>query len=368
MIRRLIRRLLGPADERAAGGDEAGVCEVYETLLGRPPGADMADALALLARAGRTGLTDHLLHSEEFRARPPEAAAVELPDLTDLIPDAFYRTPRGALFMDVRDAAGLRRVEALIREHRYYDSGVAWRPIIDLDKRVTAAALRSLGARSVIELGCYAGSVLKVLDDAGVAVTGVEISHNAFRMAHDEVRDRIRYGDLLELDLPRGGFDAVLAMDILEHLSPLDLDAYAARIAELMAADGFAYVNSPMFGPDDVFGTVFPAYLPAWREAGDESWWTHFHCDPKGWPAHGHLVWASPRWWERLFARHGLVRDREVERQIQARMETFFAVRAPARKSVFVLRHAGAAPMDGDQVEARMRALLDPLLVDPTAP
>lgn len=337
-------------------------------MLGHPPGDQLTAGVERLRTEGVAGLIRDLMGSDEYRARSLAGFAVDLPDLTQAMPDYFYRTAKGALILDARDAEGMRMVEGLIREHRYYDSSVAWLPVIDLDKRVTAAVVRSLGATRLLELGCFAGSVLKVLDDAGVEVAGVEISHRAFLTAHPSIYHRIRYGDLLDLDLPAGGFDAFLAMDILEHISPLDLDAYAARIAQLIGPQSFVYVNSPMFGEDDVFGAVFPQYVPAWREAGEDVWWTHLHCDAKGWPAHGHLVWAAPKWWEAMFLRHGLVRDRGAERLIQARLARFFSERAPARKGLFVLRPANAEPLDLRQVEARMQEILDPLLVDPNAP
>jgi hypothetical protein len=129
-------------------------------------------------------------------------------------------------------------------------------------------------------------------------------------------------------------------MDILEHLNPLKLDRYVARVAQLVKRDGFVYINSPMFGNDDVFGTVFEAYLPEWRQAGESGFWRYMHCDAKGWPMHGHLVWASPKWWESIFLKHGLVRDRSVEKTIHGILGGFFDKKAPARKSFFVLRHS----------------------------
>lgn len=96
-------------------------------------------------------------------------------------------------------------------------------------------------------------------------------------------------------------------------------------------------INSPMIGDDDVFGTVFPAYLKEWKATGDASYWRHLDCDPNGWPKHGHLVWASPLWWERTFGAYGLVRDREIEEAVHRRLTNFFSI-APARKCLFVLK------------------------------
>lgn len=347
---------------------EAVVSDLFVSLLGRPPGQQLESSVHLLEMSGLPALVRFLVDSDEYRALSPDPYGFELPDLSALIPERYYRGPGGNLIYDARDADGLRLMERMIREHRYYDSFGVWHPVIDLDKRVTAAVVQSLGATRLVELGCFAGSVMKLLDDAGVETTGVEISHRALLAAHRSIRDRIRFGDLLALDLPTGGFDAFLAMDILEHLNPLDLDRYVARMAELIGPDGFAYVNAPMFGTDDVFGMVFHRYLPAWRAAPQDGYWMDMHCDAKGWPMHGHLVWATPQWWETMFARNGLVRDRQAEGLIQARLADFFTVRAPARKSFFVLRPAGAEALSLEAVEARMKTVLDPLLIDPNAP
>jgi SAM-dependent methyltransferase len=251
-------------------------------------------------------------------------------------------------------------MESLITKYRYYDSFGVWAPKIDLDKRVTAAIVQGLGARSCIELGCFTGPVLSLLADQGVDVCGVEVSHLAFLLAHANVYEKLLFGNLLDLSFDRH-FDVFLGMDILEHLNPLDLDRYVARLAQLVAPRGFAYINSPMFGTDDVFGTVFDAYLPEWRQAGEGEYWRYMHCDAKGWPMHGHLVWASPKWWESLFLKHGLVRDREIERAIHDLLRPFFEKHAPARRSLFVLRHSDLKPDVADTCR-RLRAVISPLL------
>ena len=70
-------------------------------------------------------------------------------------------------------------MESLIQRHRYYDGLGVWSPFIDLDKEITAALVRGLGAHSCFELGCYTGPVLSLLAEAGVDVLGAEVSHTA---------------------------------------------------------------------------------------------------------------------------------------------------------------------------------------------
>lgn len=309
-----------------------------------------------------SGIIKKMLASQEFRSRqsPPLTERILLPDLTQLYPTKYVRKGNTGSIFHASSDEDFRLLESLITKNRYYDSLGVWAPTIDLDKRLTAAIVQGLGARSCVEMGCFTGPVLSLLADQGVDVCGVEISHLAFVLAYANIFEKIRFGTLLDVNFDRK-FDVFLGMDVLEHVSPLELDHYVARISELVRSNGFAYINSPMFGNDDIFGNVFDVYLPEWHTAGEDVLWRHLHCDEKGWPMHGHLVWASPKWWERTFFQHGLVRDRDVERVIQVLLSRFFEKRAPARRSLFVLRHPDFRP-DVDYISRNLHSKLSPLV------
>ena len=145
-------------------------------------------------------------------------------------------------------------------------------------------------------------------------------------------------------------------MDVLEHISPLRLDAYIDKILSILAEDGYVYMNSPMWCRDSVFGVVEEPYLEEWRTVGDPSFWRHWRCDEKGWPMHGHLVWASAAWWQRKFEAHGLVRDTTIEEVIHEHLACFFET-AGGRRSLFVLRRAGSRKSSADVAAAVGAAL-----------
>lgn len=283
--------------------------------------------------------------SGEFQMRALNSIipARKRPDLRKIIPSHYTTetTESGetVLVFKADDIADFGTLENLISLHGYYDQPGVWGSKIDLDKQIIAAIVRGLGAKSCLEIGCFTGSVLSLLEQQGLDVCGIDASHLAFVLAYPNIRTRLKFGDLLSIELDRT-YDCVLAMDILEHLNPAKLSAYIKRISSLLGEGGFALIESPMYGTDDVFGTVFPPYLKEWQSVGDTAYWRHLHCDEQGWPLHGHLVWASPQWWERAFLDHGLVRDREIEASIQDVLKEFFET-APARKGLFVLRPEG---------------------------
>lgn len=323
------------------------VRELYLGLLERPADDRGFESYldALLRGARLSDVIRSVIASDEFRSCRDFmlTSSVSLPDLTIIYPEKYIRKGPDSSIFAVSSDDDFKLIESLIVKHRYYDSLGVWAPKIDLDKRVTAAIVRGLGAQSCLELGCFTGSVLSLLAEQGVEVCGVEVSHLAFLLAHANIHEKIRFGNLTDLHFDVT-YDMFLAMDILEHLNPLHIDRYISRISQLIKRDGIVYINSPMFGTDDVFGTAFEAYLSEWQHAGEGDFWRYMHCDAKGWPMHGHLVWASPKWWENAFLKHRLVRDRNIERILHRLLERFFDRAAPARRSFFVLRHSDFEP------------------------
>jgi 2-polyprenyl-3-methyl-5-hydroxy-6-metoxy-1,4-benzoquinol methylase len=357
-----------PASDPAASQiglrtDRDVVSALYEGLVGRA--ADV-DGLNHNVEALRSGLPlstviRSMVHSEEFKAKAIELVfpPADLPDLTKIMPQHYRveQADHGACTVfHAESDDDISKMERMIDEYRYYDNLGVWNPRIDLDKRVTASIVRGLGARSCLELGCFTGPVLSVLKDAGLEVAGTEVSHLAFVMAYPNIRTKMIYGDLLSLRLEQQ-FDVIIGMDVLEHISPLKLGFYFECLAKMIPKSGYVFINSPMFGEDDVFGTVFSPYLEEWRRVGAAGFWRDFDCSPTGWPLHGHLVWASAEWWERIANGCGLVRDRIVEAAIQAELSEFFKHLAPARKSLFVLRHADS-PRDPCEVALSIKATL----------
>jgi SAM-dependent methyltransferase len=311
-------------------------------MLDREPDlAGLADHLNLLNDGKLLEVIRGFVGSPEFRARFVRSLVPvsRLPDLKVLLAD-HYETQWVAGAPATVYVAGtdeeVALMSSLIERHRYYDRFGVWSPVIDRDKEISAALVRGLGAQSCFELGCFTGAVISLLAAAGLRVVGAEMSHLAFAFAYPNVRDNMIFGDLLALDLKQR-FDVVLCMDVLEHVSPLHLDAYIEKLASLVDDDGYLYLNAPMWGHDRIFGVFEEPYLKEWLEVGAASYWRHWPCDHSGWPIHGHLVWANADWWEEKFRHHGLVRDEVIEQTIQLDLARFFE-QAVGRRCLFVLR------------------------------
>jgi 2-polyprenyl-3-methyl-5-hydroxy-6-metoxy-1,4-benzoquinol methylase len=358
--------LIGRARVRLKRGltPEEVATALYRGILERDPDPEGFQNQIEALRSGRflKQIVQSFVASQEFRSRILESLIpmAALPDLRATMPDSYQTELVEGSPITVYVARADDDIVAmcnLIQRHRYYDRFGVWTPMIDYDKVVTAAIVRGLGARSCFELGCFTGPVLSLLAEAGISVLGTEVSHTAFALAYPNVRDSMLFGDLLKLDISRR-FDAVLCMDALEHISPLLLDAYIERIISLVDQDGYLYLNSPMWGEDRIFGVFEEPYIEEWRSVGAAAYWRYWPCDEKGWPLHGHLVWASPAWWERKFADHGLVRDTIIEQAIHRDLAPFFK-RAVGRRCLYVLRRA-ANRRSSETIAAEVHtALLD---------
>jgi SAM-dependent methyltransferase len=341
VARLLSTRLRSRAGLETGFSPEQVATDLYRGILDREPDiGGLASKLGLLQDGKLLEAIRSFVNSPEFRARSLRdlVPTPALPDLRILVPERYQTQCVAGVPLTVYLAQSdedIALMASLIDRHRYYDQFGVWNPVIDHDKRITAAIVRGLGARSCFELGCFTGPVISLLSDAGVAVLGAEVSHLAFTFAYPNVRDHIMFGDLLSLNIDRR-FDVVLCMDVLEHTSPLQLDFYIERLVALVDDGGYLYLNAPMWGRDHTFGVFEEPYLSEWHTVGDESYWRHWPCDHHGWPAHGHLVWASPLWWERKFAEYDFVRDTNIEQTIHQSLSNFFK-QAIGRRSLFVL-------------------------------
>ena len=115
------------------------------------------------------------------------------------------------------------------------------RPLTLNDQRMgtVLAALRDAGSRSVIDLGCGEGKLLRALlkDRTFSQIAGMDVSHRALEMASKRLRldeggqrvaDRLTLfqGALTYRDERFSGYDAACVIEVIEHLDPSRLRAF----------------------------------------------------------------------------------------------------------------------------------------------
>jgi O-antigen biosynthesis protein len=120
---------------------------------------------------------------------------------------------------------------------------------IDLENTNTSHALivEFVGrGKRVLDVGCAAGELARVLVERGCAVTGIEIDPEAAHQAEEHC-ERVVVGDVEELDLSEllgdEAFDVIVFGDTLEHLKdPLrTLD----RLKPFLRSEGYVVASIP---------------------------------------------------------------------------------------------------------------------------
>ncbi len=134
----------------------------------------------------------------------------------------------------------MRRVED---EHFWF--GATRRVIFEALER--ALGPRHTGAR-LLDVGCGTGYTLAQLSPA-IRATGVDFSATALAFARERLglhsKTTLVRGSAYALPFTDGSFDAVLALDVLEHLDH-DLDA-ALEMRRVLTKGGVAIITVPAF-------------------------------------------------------------------------------------------------------------------------
>lgn len=162
------------------------------------------------------------------------------------------------------------------------------------DERVGAvlAALKASGARSVLDLGCGEGRFLRALlaDTSFEKIVGVDVAHQALRRASERLRleelparrrERIAllHGALTYRDKRLTGFDAAAIIEVIEHLDPARLRAFARAVFE-GARPGTVVITTP-----NVEYNVHFAGLPAGRFRHRDHRFEWTRAEFEGWAA-----------------------------------------------------------------------------------
>lgn len=138
--------------------------------------------------------------------------------------------------------------------------------------KAVAARLKETGAKSIVDLGCGEGKLMRrLIADRGIErIAGMDVSHRSLETAArrlrlermpDRQRKRIELfqGSLLYRDSRIGGFDAAALVEVIEHLDPPRL-ASLERVLFEFARPRHVIITTP----NREYNVLFPS-LPAGR-------------------------------------------------------------------------------------------------------
>ena len=139
-----------------------------------------------------------------------------------------------------------------------------------------AHSIRPFAGLTLVDVGCGGGIVAEPLTRLGFRVTGIDVGDEMLSVARAHAAEtglEIDYRKTNVEDLARAGarFDAVLALEIVEHVS--DVDAFLGSAATLVGPGG-ALIASTFNRTTRSFllGVVAAEHLLRWVPRGTHDW------------------------------------------------------------------------------------------------
>jgi 3' terminal RNA ribose 2'-O-methyltransferase Hen1 len=148
---------------------------------------------------------------------------------------------------------------------------------------LVATRLKELGAKSVVDLGCGEGKLLRRLlaDRTFERIAGMDVSHRSLEIASSKLRlDRmperqrkrieLRQGSLLYRDKQLSGFDAAALVEVIEHLDQPRLVALERVLFEFARPRHIVITT-----PNREYNVLFPTLPPGKLRHSDHRFeWT----------------------------------------------------------------------------------------------
>jgi SAM-dependent methyltransferase len=106
----------------------------------------------------------------------------------------------------------------------------------------------------VLDVGCSAGSLLKLFRHAGWNVVGLEPNEEAASHARDKFQLNVQTGTLSTVTFQAQEFDLICLSHVLEHLEDPLFNLQVIR--QILKKDGFLFVEVPNEGQGKCYGTT----------------------------------------------------------------------------------------------------------------
>jgi len=108
----------------------------------------------------------------------------------------------------------------------------------------------SLAGRHVLDFGCGPGFMLERILEEGITASGLEFSKHSAEAARRLLQRfpnfrGVTIAELLPSQLPDASFDAVLCIEVLEHLFPEQVAPTLAEARRLLAPGGLIVATTP---------------------------------------------------------------------------------------------------------------------------
>lgn len=146
--------------------------------------------------------------------------------------------------------------------------------------------------KTVLDMGCGPGALMYLLHELGVEADGVDFAEASKNLAPPEVRDRVKIGSVVDVDLPDNSYELIICREVLEHLTVLEVQKTIANMCRISSR--YIYMTT--------------RYHPAPKTLFDVT--TEFDVDPT------HITLMNMQMVRLLFVLQGFVRRQDLEQKM----------------------------------------------------
>lgn len=133
--------------------------------------------------------------------------------------------------------------------NKYQSDGTKW---ATLEENVDPLFIQLLNdndfkLKSALDIGCGTGKYLKILQDFGFRVSGVDNSETAVEMTLELLGNEadVVLADMYELVMPENNYDLILSISTLHHGTKGQIANLIDSIFQSLAAGGYIFITLP---------------------------------------------------------------------------------------------------------------------------
>jgi 2-polyprenyl-3-methyl-5-hydroxy-6-metoxy-1,4-benzoquinol methylase len=134
--------------------------------------------------------------------------------------------------------------------------------VVDRQYHKLLQAVVHVSRPSILDVGCFTGGLLQVLEQNGWDVYGLELQPEAVEVAKGRLPGRVFQADLHSRHFPQRQFDVVSLLGVIEHVK--DPMRMLRRCAEVLAPNGTLILQTPNSGSflAHAMRQFWPPYAP----------------------------------------------------------------------------------------------------------
>ncbi len=121
---------------------------------------------------------------------------------------------------------------------------------------------KSFESKKILDVGCFTGDFLEILQQRGADVYGLELQPEAVKLANKKLPGRVKKVDLNNYKLTPSRFDAVSLLGVIEHV--LDPPQLIRQCRSVLKKNGVIIIQTPNSSSflAKALGKLWPPYSP----------------------------------------------------------------------------------------------------------